>query len=186
MNLLKKKPLGGLHDIPNALILLKILYNASAKVYAGTDLGLYVRNLGSTTWTSIRDNMPKTAVSEIFVDESTGNIICATFGRGVWQRDFCVNDITLNGKLKGRLDYNASNMITAQAIVTGMNNVDSILLNANNKILLTPGFHAKTGTYMKTSQLPCDNGSQPLTRPKESDIDKIEEVNAINNRKKSK
>ncbi len=114
--------------------------------------------------------MPKTPVSDIYIDENSGNIICSTFGRGVWQRDFCVNNITPTGELKGRLDYSANNILNASTLTPGMNNVDSIFLNANGKLLLTPGFHAKTGTFMKTSQLPCDNGVQPLRRKEEGNV----------------
>ncbi|MBK9735353.1 MAG: hypothetical protein IPO92_10445 [Saprospiraceae bacterium] len=133
---------------------------AGAKVYAGTDLGLYVRNFGSSTWTSIRDNMPKTPVSDIYVDENTGNIICSTFGRGVWQRDFCVNNIALNYPLKGKLDFESNNEISSTSFIPGMNNIDSIMMTSG-KVILQPGFRAKEGTHMKAVIGGCDNGPQP-------------------------
>jgi photosystem II stability/assembly factor-like uncharacterized protein len=134
---------------------------SNGKVYVGTDLGIYRRNFVTNTWVLIRDNMPKTPISDIHVDLNTGNLICSTFGRGVWQRDFCVNDIALNYPLKGKLEYESNNQITSTSLIPGINNVDSILMTSG-KVLLQPGFKAKQGTHMKAAIGGCDNGAQPF------------------------
>ncbi|MFM2394003.1 MAG: hypothetical protein RLZZ546_1985, partial [Bacteroidota bacterium] len=134
---------------------------SNGKVYVGTDLGIYRRNFSTNTWVLIRDNMPKTPPSDIHVDLNSGHIICSTFGRGVWQRDFCVNDIALNYPLKGKLEYESNNQITTTSIIPGTNNVDSIFMTSG-KVLLQPGFRAKQGTHMKAAIGVCDNGGQPL------------------------
>jgi photosystem II stability/assembly factor-like uncharacterized protein len=146
-------------NLPNVVV--HCVKVANGKVYVGTDLGIFRRDFNTSTWYSIRDNMPKTPVTDIFVDGNTGNIICSTFGRGVWQRDFCVDNMQLTGQLLGKLDYKSNVQITSTSVIPGINDVDSILMQSG-KIILQPGFKAKTGTHMNAIIGPCDNGTQPI------------------------
>ena len=97
------------------------------------------------------------------VDESKGMITLGTWVRGVWQRNYCVDDITLKDSLKGKLAYESNNQITATTLVPGVNDFDSIFMTSG-KVLLQPGFRAKEGTHMKAMTGGCDHGPQPLTR----------------------
>ncbi len=155
-------------DLPN--VVAHCLAVANSKVYVGTDLGLYRRDFNTSTWVLVRDNMPKVPISDIHVDMNSGNIICATFGRGVWQRDFCVNTITLNYPLKGKLDYESNVEISSTSLIPGTFNVDSISLTSG-KVLLQPGFKAKEGSHMKAAVGGCNYGQQPAKGP---DSPKIE------------
>lgn len=149
-------------NLPN--VVAHCLAVANSKVYVGTDLGMYRRDFNTSTWVLVRDNMPKVPISDIHVDMNSGNIICSTFGRGVWQRDFCVNTIALNYPLKGTLAYESTVEITSTSLIPGTNNVDSIMMTSG-KVLLQPGFKAKQGTHMKAAVGGCDHGAQPLKGP---------------------
>ncbi len=146
-------------NLPNIIVYSVVL--SSSKIYIGTSLGVYSKLNGSTNWTSIRDNMPKTPVTDIFVDENTGTITCSTFGRGLWERKYCVNQIVLIDSLKGKLAYESIDSIRASTFVPGNNDIDSIFLQSG-KIKLFPGFQAKQGTYLKANIGNCDNGPQPI------------------------
>jgi hypothetical protein len=52
-------------------------------LYIGTEFGLYVTMDGGTQWTGAPGNMPPVMVTEIVVDERSGDLIVATHGRGV-------------------------------------------------------------------------------------------------------
>lgn len=133
------------------------------KIYIGTDITVYAKDWAGNTWVDIGDNLPHSPVIDIMVDESKGIITLGTWGRGVWQRNYCVNDITLQDSLKGKLAYESNNQITASALVPGVNDFDSIFMTSG-KVLLQPGFRAKEGTHMKAMTGGCDHGPQPLTR----------------------
>lgn len=156
---------GGLTWINISYNLPNVVVNSIAatydKLYIGTDITVYSKDWGGFTWVDIGDNLPHSPVIDILVDESKGNIILGTWGRGVWQRNYCVNDITLLDSLKGKLEYESTNQIIASALVPGTINFDSIFMTSS-KIVLQPGFRSKKGSYMKAARGNCDNGAQPL------------------------
>ena len=52
-------------------------------LYIGTEFGLYLTMDGGRQWTVAPGNMPPVMVTEIVVDERSGDLIVATHGRGV-------------------------------------------------------------------------------------------------------
>lgn len=73
---------GNLPDTPvNAVALW------GAHLYVGTDIGVFESADGGTTWTLMTNGHPAVAVFALDRNPSTGQIVSATHGRGMWQLD---------------------------------------------------------------------------------------------------
>lgn len=57
----------------------------SGDLYAGTDAGVYVRPAGSSSWTPYKSGLPEVLCSDIGIRQSTGELLLATYGRGLWK-----------------------------------------------------------------------------------------------------
>ena len=147
------------YNLPNVPI--NCIATANGKVYVGTDIGIYRRNIGASTWVDISDNLPNTIITEILVDQELGNIKVATFGRGVWQFDFCVDNITLTEKQEGDLDYKCDNVLTSTSLIPGSTD-NTIMLQGGNRVDLLPGFKSRENSTLIAKTSGCDNPSMPL------------------------
>jgi len=81
----------GLPQLPVNCVIQNTLNTGEEELYAGTDVGVYVK-IGSDDWTSFIDGLPNVVVNEldIYYDETTpanSLIRAATFGRGLWESD---------------------------------------------------------------------------------------------------
>jgi len=79
----------GLPDIPCNTIVENKLNTAEVELYAGTDVGTYLK-LGSNPWTLYSTGLPNVVVSEleIYYDAATpvnSRLRAATYGRGLWE-----------------------------------------------------------------------------------------------------
>jgi hypothetical protein len=148
-------------DVPNVVV-----HSAAVvadKVYVGTDISLYSRTFGTETWVDVGDNLPLVPITEILPDTKTGRITIATFGRGVWERAYCVANVTLTEDLEGQLDYQSSNLITSSSLISG-DDVDAVTFKAGGQVVLTPGFKATEGTYFQAKTSGCVDGDLPAAR----------------------
>ena len=57
-------------------------------LYIGTDVGVFYRDNTMDDWVAYIDGLPTVIVTELECKASTGKIIAATFGRGIWEADF--------------------------------------------------------------------------------------------------
>jgi photosystem II stability/assembly factor-like uncharacterized protein len=55
------------------------------RIYAGTDLGVYVTDTLLSSWIPFKNGMPNTIVNELEI--SHNELIAATYGRGLWKSD---------------------------------------------------------------------------------------------------
>ncbi len=58
---------------------------SNGDTYCGTDIGVYLRSAGTTTWTAFSTGMPGVPVNELKIFTPTGKLRAATFGRGIWE-----------------------------------------------------------------------------------------------------
>jgi photosystem II stability/assembly factor-like uncharacterized protein len=59
-----------------------------ARLFCGTDMGIYYSNNGGKTWTSLQANLPATvSVQDLFIHPRERNLVIATYGRGVYSLD---------------------------------------------------------------------------------------------------
>jgi len=148
-------------DLPNTVV--HSLAVVGNKTYAGTDISLYRRNFGTGTWVDVGDNLPIVPITEILPDSKTGKLTIATFGRGVWERSYCVDNINLSEDLEGDLTYKSNNTISSRSFVPG-SDVDKVSFKAGGKVLLTPGFKVSQGSYFVAKQEGCKDGPLPFTQ----------------------
>jgi photosystem II stability/assembly factor-like uncharacterized protein len=56
-------------------------------LYAGTDLGVFYRDDISGGWEPFGEGLPNVVVTELEVNQASGKLRAATYGRGIWQAD---------------------------------------------------------------------------------------------------
>lgn len=86
----------GIPDVPvNALV---IDPSSPTKLYAGTDIGIYVSTDGGGSWIPYNTGLPRVAVFDLsFFNGATRVLRAATHGRGLWER----TPISVPVKLQG-------------------------------------------------------------------------------------
>ncbi len=157
--------------LPNVAIL-SIVYGSNlgifaGGVYVGTDIGVFYRNDALGTWIPFRNWMPAVPVWDLKINYSHSLIRAGTYGRGIWESPLysgCVSDINLTNFLEGYHYYQATNSITAQAVVE-FGNGNTVNLKAGNYIDLKPGFNAGNGSFFRAYQGPCGSGIPPAADP---------------------
>jgi len=148
------------YNLPNTPIHC-ITISSNNRIYIGSNEQVFRRTGGTTTWVDISDNLPRVPVTDIYIDENIGHLQISTFGRGVWQFDYCTNDLNLTEKQEGTLEYKVNNILTASTEIPG-DPVNDVLYSANGKVELKPGFSAKEGSKFVAKHDLCDNPAQPF------------------------
>ncbi len=54
-------------------------------IYVGTDVGIYYKNNTLENWVAYSNGLPNVMIDELEVHPSSGKILAATFGRGMWE-----------------------------------------------------------------------------------------------------
>lgn len=55
------------------------------RLYVGTDIGVFTRDISTTDWVDFNAGLPNTVVTELEIHEATAKIRAATYGRGIWE-----------------------------------------------------------------------------------------------------
>jgi photosystem II stability/assembly factor-like uncharacterized protein len=61
--------------------------NSPERLYVGTDIGVYYRDLASGGWQDFNTGLANVVISELEIQYSSRKIRAATYGRGVWESD---------------------------------------------------------------------------------------------------
>lgn len=129
-------------------------------LYVGTDAGIYRRTFGTNIWVDISDNLPNVPITELFVDANAGKITAATFGRGVWELAYCVDNITLTASQMGVLDYSCNNMLNASTLIPAALTTN-VSFKANNEVNLEPGFEIGINAQFNVVMAACTDPAMP-------------------------
>jgi photosystem II stability/assembly factor-like uncharacterized protein len=70
--------------------------NKMNTIYAGTNKGVYYCDTATTEWKPFSENLPLTIVNDLELQESTGEIFAATYGRGIWKTSLRGDDVVEN------------------------------------------------------------------------------------------
>ena len=147
------------YNLPNVAVLSVI--TSPNDIFVGTDISVYHLAKGGTTWTDIGSNIPHAGITDLVYDHNSGTLTASTMGRGVWQRNVCIEDITLTYPLEGALHYSCDDQFLSSSTIPG-NDLDSVSFRANGIIKLLPGFQVGSGAYFKAKMEACDDGNVPL------------------------
>jgi len=61
-------------------------------VYVGMNVGVYYRDNKNTNWVLHGEGLPLVAINEVEIQESSGKLRVATYGRGTWESDLQSNE----------------------------------------------------------------------------------------------
>lgn len=129
-------------------------------VYIGTDIGVFYRDDVNTSglWVMFGNDLPRTMVTDMEVNETAGVITVSTYGRGFWRSTVfsgCDANLSLTTSMSGSMYHQASSTITVTGDVTGGAGTQ-VFLKANSSVVFNPGFEIKAGNEMKAFIGPCD------------------------------
>jgi hypothetical protein len=75
--------------LPAGLPVIKIKFLPfTNRLYAATDVGVFIRDIGDPQWYPYNTNLPKKIITDIDFNLPFKKIYAATFGRGLWETDF--------------------------------------------------------------------------------------------------
>lgn len=129
------------YNLPNVPVF-SIAIDAAGNFYAGTEIGVFVKEETATEWIPFTNGLPRVPVSGLVVQEGPGLLIASTFGRGVWESPLytsCPIARSISGDLPGQRAYHASQSITSDASLEAGVGTD-VLYQAGNYLRLEPGF----------------------------------------------
>jgi photosystem II stability/assembly factor-like uncharacterized protein len=118
-------------------------------VYVGMNIGVYYRNDLNPSWTSFGTSLPLVAINEVEIQQSSGKIRVATYGRGVWENalempacsSYVVNTLDTGlGSLRSAVGCStSSDTITFASAVVGpyIDLATPLIIDRNIKILQT-------------------------------------------------
>ncbi|MEM9022553.1 MAG: GEVED domain-containing protein [Bacteroidota bacterium] len=89
------------YNLPNIPVN-ALVYGPDGVLYAGTDIGVYYLEPGSTTWESYIFNLPNGQVTELQIHKGANRLQAGMWGRGLWE-----------APLLGREDYPEISVINA-------------------------------------------------------------------------
>ncbi len=147
---------GSLPDVP----VYCIAYDDTGDAYIGTELGVYFMDFEMNDWVPFYNGMPLVPVTDLFINETLGQIQASTFGRGIWQSDLysaCGPFMFLTGLTEGQQFYQSNGFIeTSQFVPGSFGNV--LRLRSPAKIIFKNNFKIHEGGYMRATIGNCGQG----------------------------
>ncbi len=137
-----------------------VKYTEAGDAYIGNDYGVYVMTLSMNDWAPFYNNLPNIPVTDLYVNETAGTIKASTFGRGIWRSDLysnCSPFLTLGSNIQGRQFYQSSGVLQSAQSMNG-NYGNELRYRSSEKIKLTNGFRAYSGSYLHAVIGTCGQG----------------------------
>ena len=125
--------------------------NDLEEMFAGTDDGVYYRNINMQEWQPFGTGLPLTIVSDIEIDYVNNEIVVSTFGRGIYKASLCqlqaqTGDIIVNGnetwsglkRIPGNITVNPGAILTINGTVR-MNSLKEIIVKKGGQLIIDGG-----------------------------------------------
>jgi hypothetical protein len=135
---------GNLPNVPANTVVYQT--NSPERLYVGTDIGVYYRDLTTQDWQDFNTGLANVIVNELEIQYAVNKIRAATYGRGVWESDL----VQLQGRIIasspasvtfGRREVGSISdtlHITVGSYGTDTVTVSNIVQPGNNFILVNP------------------------------------------------
>jgi photosystem II stability/assembly factor-like uncharacterized protein len=113
-------------------------------LFAGTEFGLFVSVDGGAHWMELRGGMPTVAVRDLEIQRRESDLVCATFGRGM----FILDDLTPLRQL-------SADLLTKEAALLPLrhayvyNEINYTRAAWGNYVMTNPGFGAAFTYYLR-------------------------------------
>lgn len=175
---------GSLPNIPiNCIAYADTEGNPDDATYIGTDVGIYYRDEQIGDWIPFMNGMPNVIVTDLEINEASGVITAATYGRSFWRSALYTdcpeynylsqaNDPS-NPNYTGFQHYETSDSIHSSRIITGGIGTD-VTYQAGTLIRLQQGFHARAKNKFKAVLGPCTGTAPPAIPPLEKAEERVE------------
>jgi photosystem II stability/assembly factor-like uncharacterized protein len=137
-----------------------IAADLNGNVYVGTDIGVFYRGAAMSNWVAFYNGLPKTIISDLIVNNTTGTVTAATYGRGVFQSSpfsSCIPSIALSGLVTGNHLYEANSWVSSTQTVYGGSGTE-MYYKGGDSVIMGNGFEVKEGTFFKAFIGPCASG----------------------------
>jgi hypothetical protein len=87
---------GTLPNLPSTAL----VYQRSSPdaLYLGMDIGVYYRDTILNSWELFNTGLPNAVIRQLKIQQASGKIVAATYGRGVWESDLFFNTSTTGVK----------------------------------------------------------------------------------------
>jgi len=138
-------------------------------MFIGTDIGVFYREDGATSWTYFSNGLPPVMVHELEINSKDNLIYAGSYGRGLWVSPFgtdCPESYFLTWQsdpsvagFSGIQEYTASDSITSTRHIVGGNGTD-VYYQAGSHIDLKPGFEAEEGNVFEAAIAPCGSNKK--------------------------
>jgi photosystem II stability/assembly factor-like uncharacterized protein len=96
------------YNLPNIPIHTLCFDTASNKIYLGSEFGVLVLNDDFNSWSYFGLGLPKTAVTDLDIQESSRTLVASTYGRGLWGIDISVEEVFATEEDDGSNDESTS------------------------------------------------------------------------------
>ncbi len=143
------------YNLPNVPVH-SLEYESDGTLYAGTEIGVFVKEGNSSNWLPFSNKMPRVPITDLQL--SGTKIIASTFGRGVWEAFLysgsCPIFSLLTTPISGQYFHEASNETTLSGLIDGGSGTD-VNIHAGQKIELIPGFKTTLGSKFNAKITGC-------------------------------
>jgi len=141
------------------------------QLYLGTDLGVYTRcadaELGGNSWT-LCTGLPRIIISKLRINRTSGELICSTYGRGLWKvsldgycntgaNTYVFSNTTWNTDMNlcGDLIVFSGTLTISKCLTMPLNStIDvrsgaSLVINGTNSSISNSNIHCKSGSFLE-------------------------------------
>jgi len=132
----------GLPNVPVNCLVYEL--QSPDRIYAGTDIGVYVKDTVLSAWIPFKNGLPNTVVNELEI--SNNEIIAATYGRGIWKSDLLTEypqniDLKPSGLVCRVYPNPASDYITVSIPEKGTGYYSISVCSPDGKIIYNSNFN---------------------------------------------
>jgi len=108
--------------------------NSPDRVYVGTDLGVWYRDLAAPEWAEFNDGLANVVVTELEMQYSDNKLRAATYGRGIWESDAVENSGAVIGSSGASIDFGRIEAGTAsepaEIVFTNLGTADTLVISS--------------------------------------------------------
>jgi photosystem II stability/assembly factor-like uncharacterized protein/PKD repeat protein len=140
----------GLPELPVNSLVQNILKTDTAEIYAGTDVGVFVRQ-NNSRWIPFIENLPNVPIGELEIQydgAGGGDLYAATFGRGLWKSPL------FTGKIEAIKAANFEADNTSPKVIDTVRFTD---LSNNNPTSWSWSFSPATVAYLNSTSSSSQN-----------------------------